>query len=193
MRGAAALWKAPGLRHPLGVASWIMQQRELLIDAFGRIREIVHGVVEGASSELLGYRVDPETNTIAWLVWHLSRGQDFQIADVAGTEQLWLTEWADRFELPLPRESTGFGHSASDVASVTASPELLLGYHDAVQDATVAYLATLSGDDLDRVVDTRWDPPVTLGARLVSIVGDDWQHAGQASFVKGIAQRAGVA
>ena len=170
-----------------------MQQRELLIDAFGRIREIVHRVVDGASSELLGYRVDPDANTIAWLVWHLTRGQDSQVADVAGTEEVWLTEWVDRFALPLPSSSTGYGHSSSDVASVTASPEDLLGYHDAVHDATVAYLETLSGDALDRVVDTSWDPPVTLGARLVSIVGDDWQHAGQASFVRGIAQRAGIA
>lgn len=170
-----------------------MEQHELLIDAFDRIRGIVHRVVEGASEELLGYRVDPEANTIAWLIWHLTRGQDSQIADVAGTEELWLTEWADRFQLPLPPESTGYGHTTSEVASVMASPELLLGYHDAVHDATVAYLETLSGDDLDRVVDTAWDPPVTLGVRLVSVVGDDWQHAGQASFVQGVAKRARVA
>jgi len=169
-----------------------MEQRELLIDAFGRIRGIVHRVVEGASAELLAFRADPEANTIAWLVWHLTRGQDSQVSDVAGTEQVWFGEWADRFALPLPRESTGYGHSNSDVAAVTASPELLLGYHDAVHDATVAYLQGLSGEDLDRVVDTSWDPPVTLGARLVSIIGDDWQHAGQASFVQGIAKRAGV-
>jgi hypothetical protein len=169
-----------------------MEQRDVLIDAFGRISGIVHRVVEGASAELLGYRVDPEANTIAWLVWHLTRGQDAQIADVAGTRQLWLDEWVDRFALSLPRDSTGYGHSAADVAAVQASPELLLGYHDAVQDATVAYLGGLSGEDLDRVVDTRWDPPVTLGVRLISILGDDWQHAGQAALVQGIAQRAGV-
>jgi hypothetical protein len=170
-----------------------MEQRELLIDAFGRIHGIVHRVVEGASAELLGYRADPEANTIAWLVWHLSRGQDAQVADVAGTDEVWLGEWVDRFDLSLPRDSTGYGHTSEQVASVVATPELLLGYHDAVYDATVAYLQGLSGDDLDRVVDTSWDPPVTLGARLISIIGDDWQHAGQASFVQGLAKRAGVA
>jgi hypothetical protein len=170
-----------------------MEQRELLIDAFGRIRGIVHRVVEGASAELLGYRADPEANTIAWLVWHLTRGQDSQVADVAGTDEVWFDEWADRFALPLPKESTGYGHSNSEVGAVVAAPELLLGYHDAVQDATVAYLETLSGADLDRVVDSSWDPPVTLGVRLVSVLGDDWQHAGQAAFVQGIAKRAGVA
>jgi hypothetical protein len=170
-----------------------MEQRELLIDAFGRIRGTVHRVVDGASTELLGYRVDPEANTIAWLVWHLTRVQDDHVADVAGTEQLWLGEWADRFALPLPREATGYGHSSSEVASVQASAELLLGYHDAVHDATVAYLGSIGADDLDRVVDTSWDPPVTLAVRLVSVIADDLQHAGQAAFVKGVAARQRVA
>ena len=169
-----------------------MQQRELLIDAFTRVNGIVHRVVEGASAEQLVFRDDAEANTIAWLVWHLIRVQDAQVADVAGTEQLWLTEWADRFDLALPRDSTGYGHTQEQVAAVVASPELLLGYADATHAATVAYLGTLDADDFDRVVDTSWDPPVTLGVRLVSIIGDDLQHAGQASFVKGVAQRAGV-
>ena len=50
-------------------------------------------------------------------------------------------------------------------------------------------MKTLSGDDLDRVVDRRWDPPVTLGVRLVSVVGDDLQHVGQAAFVRGLVLR----
>jgi hypothetical protein len=169
-----------------------MEQRELLIDAFDRIRGVVHSVVEGASDALLGYRADPEANTIAWLVWHLTRVQDDHVADVAGTDQQWLSGWSDRFGLPLPVSSTGYGHSSDDVAAVTAPAELLLGYHDAVHDATVAYLGGVSGEELDRVVDTSWDPPVTLGVRLVSVIGDDLQHAGQAAFVKGIAKRAGV-
>jgi hypothetical protein len=44
--------------------------------------------------------------------------------------------------------------------------------------------------DLDRVVDKRWDPPVTLGVRLVSVVDDDAQHVGQAAYVRGL-QKAG--
>ena len=51
---------------------------------------------------------------------------------------------------------------------------------------THGYLATLTAGDLDRIVDERWDPPVTLGVRLVSIVDDDIQHAGQAAYVRGL-------
>ena len=40
--------------------------------------------------------------------------------------------------------------------------------------------------DLERVVDTSWDPPVTLGVRLISVISDDLQHAGQAAYAAGL-------
>ncbi len=51
---------------------------------------------------------------------------------------------------------------------------------------TAEFVAGLSAADLDRVVDESWDPPVTLGVRLVSVVDDDAQHAGQAAYVRGL-------
>jgi hypothetical protein len=36
------------------------------------------------------------------------------------------------------------------------------------------------------VVDASWDPPVTLGVRLVSVISDDLQHAGQAAYLRGM-------
>ena len=168
-----------------------MEQRELLIDAFDRISGIVHNVVEGASPELLVFRDDDEANTIAWLVWHLTRGQDAQIADAYGTEQVWTAEgWADRFALPFSPGVTGYGQSSDEVAAVRVPADLLLGYYDATQKATLALLASTTENELDRVVDTRWDPPVTLGIRLISIVDDDVKHLGQAEYVKGMARRA---
>jgi hypothetical protein len=47
-------------------------------------------------------------------------------------------------------------------------------------------LQALSDADLERVVDERWEPPVTLGVRLVSIADDGLQHVGQAAYVRGM-------
>jgi len=165
---------------------------ELLGDAFGRIRGVVHSALDGASLEVLTFRPDPDANTIAWLVWHLSRGQDDHIADLAGDEQVWTSGgWSDRFGLPFDRAATGYGQSSADVAAVRADAGLLLGYHDAVHARTVDYLDTLAEPDFAKIVDTRWDPPVTLAVRLVSTLADGLQHAGQASYVRGLAQRLG--
>jgi uncharacterized damage-inducible protein DinB len=168
-----------------------MTSAELLVDAFGRIREVVHRVVSGLTSEQLAFRVDEDANSIAWLVWHLTRIQDDHLADAANTEQVWTSQgWVGRFGLPFDPMATGYGHRADDVAAVQVdSGELLVGYHDAVHQQTIRYLSQLKDADLARIVDRSWDPPVSLGARLVSVIADDLQHAGQAAFVRGILQR----
>ena len=161
---------------------------ELLADGFSRVREVVHEVVRGLSPDQLAYRPHPAANSIGWLIWHLTRVQDDHVADVAGTEQAWLAEgWSGRFGLPFDDMATGWGHSAHEVGSFgVASGDLLTGYHDAVYARTLAFVRTVTESDLDRVVDTRWDPPVTLGVRLVSVIDDDAQHAGQAAYLRGL-------
>jgi hypothetical protein len=109
------------------------------------------------------------------------------VAGVAGTEQVWMAEgWADRFGLPYPVTDHGYGHSSEQVAACRVPAGLLAGYHDAVYRNTVSYVEGLTGPELDRVVDQAWDPPVTLGVRLVSVISDDLQHAGQAAYLHGL-------
>jgi hypothetical protein len=160
---------------------------DLIVDAFGRIREEVHGVLDGLTHEQLAHRLSDDANSIAWLVWHLSRIQDDHVADVAGIEQVWTAQgWANRFDLPFDVDATGYGHSSEEVAAVRAPASLLADYYDAVHAQTMQYVPALTGAELDRVVDESWDPPVTVAVRLVSVIGDDLQHVGQAAFVRGI-------
>jgi hypothetical protein len=167
-----------------------MNVSELMIDALGRVREQVPDVVNGLDEEQLAWRPDAEANSIAWLVWHLTRIEDDHVSDVAGTEQAWTAQgWAERFGLPLPEADHGYGHSTGDVAKVRATSDVLAGYYDAVSARTADYVATLQPDDLDRVVDERWDPPVTLGVRLVSVVNEVNAHLGQAQYVRGLLER----
>jgi hypothetical protein len=168
-----------------------MTSADLLIDAFGRIREDVHGATHGLTPAQLAVRLDDEANSIAWLVWHLTRIQDDHIADAAQIEQVWTSgDWAERFALPFDASDTGYGHRAADVAAVTVSSgRLLTDYYDAVHERTIRFLEPITDADLDRIVDEAWDPPVTLGVRIVSVINDNTQHAGQAAFVRGIVLR----
>lgn len=166
-----------------------MQVRDVLADAFGRVQEVVHGVLDGADDALLS-RPPPGAaagNPIGWLVWHLARVQDDHVADAFGAEQVWVGGgWAQRFGLELPVADTGYGHGPRDVAAVAAPAALLRGYFDAVHAATLEHLRGAGAAELDRVVDSRWDPPVTLAVRLVSVLADDLQHAGQAAYLRGL-------
>jgi uncharacterized damage-inducible protein DinB len=168
-----------------------MTSAELFADAFGRIQETVHDVVRGLTPEQLAFRIDSDANSIAWLVWHLTRIQDDHIADVALTEQVWMSGgWVERFGLPFGRRAHGYGHGSAEVAAVRVdSPELLTGYYDAVHEQTIRFVEGLTDADLPRIVDEGWNPPVTLGVRLVSVISDDLQHAGQAAFIRGIIER----
>ena len=164
---------------------------ELLQDGFDRIAETVHGVLDGLAGEALETQIEPGTNTIGWLVWHLTRVQDDHVAGAAGTEQVWTSNgWHEQFGLPFETSAIGYGFSAEQVAQVRGvSAGQLAGYLDDVQAATARYLGTLSDGDLDRVVDEQWDPPVTLAVRLISVLNDDLQHAGQAALLRGVLER----
>ncbi len=167
-----------------------MNVSELLADALGRVREQMPDVVAGLGDDDLAWRPDPEANSIAWLVWHLTRIEDDHVSAVAGHEQAYTAEgWAERFDLPFDDHAHGYGMSPEDVGEVRASGDLLAGYHEAVAARTAAYVATLGPHDLDRVVDEGWDPPVTLGVRLVSVVNEVNAHLGQAQYVRGLLER----
>jgi uncharacterized damage-inducible protein DinB len=165
-----------------------MQSRDLLLYAYEQIQGTLRRAVEGLSAEELSRQVGPGSNPIAWLAWHLVRVQDDHVAEVAGTEQVWTAAgWADRFGLPFEPSATGYGFSPEQVAAVRVeSAHLLLDYAAAVHERTAEFLGGLTDEDLDRVVDTRWNPPVTLGVRLVSVLSDDFQHVGQAAYVRGL-------
>ena len=167
-----------------------MAANDLLVDAFERIRDTVYPAVNGLSADELAYRPEGDANSIAWLVWHLTRIQDDHVAGLAGRDQVWLGQgWAERFGLDLDPTDTGYGHGPDDVAAVTADASALLGYFEDVHQATLEYLAQLDEDELTRVVDTNWDPPVTVSIRLISVIADDLQHVGQAAYIRGIVQR----
>jgi uncharacterized damage-inducible protein DinB len=168
-----------------------MDVRDLLLELYGRIPSLAREAVEGLSPEALVEAPGAGANPIGWLVWHLARVEDAQIADVSGTEQLWVTEdWAGRFGLEPDPQNNGYGHTPDQVAAVRPeSADALLEHLDAVHERTVAFLEEVTAADLDRVVDRHWDPPVTLGVRLVSIADDCLQHAGQAAYARGLLGR----
>lgn len=169
-----------------------MLAKDILIGGYDRIQEEVHSAVQGLDPDSLHHRPAETANSIAWLVWHLSRVQDDHIADAGGLEQVWLSQdWEKRFGLDLPRLDTGYGHTPQRVAKVRVeSGSLLTGYYDAVHEQTLGFLHGLNAKDFERIVDTRWDPPVSLGVRLVSVLSDGLQHVGQSAYVRGLLQSA---
>jgi hypothetical protein len=163
--------------------------QELLRDSFTRLIEHVEDLTDGLTDEIALFRPTSTANSIAWLIWHSARVQDLQLCDIAGIEQVWTRDgWDDRFGLDLAGNDHGYGHGPEDVDKVRASADLLAGYYHAVHKVTLEYVASVTAEELGRVVDTHWTPPVTASARLVSIIDDCAQHLGQAAYIRGIAR-----
>ncbi|MCM0639682.1 mycothiol transferase [Cellulomonas wangsupingiae] len=159
----------------------------MLTDGFGRLGPAVRATLEGTDAAALTWRPAPGANTLAWLVWHIARVQDAQVAPLAGVEQAWTADgWADRFGLPFDRDATGYGQSADEVAQVDVPADLLLAYLDAATAQPRASRARGHAAHRGAAVDESWDPPVTLGVRLVSILDDCAQHVGQAAYLRGL-------
>ncbi|GAB4099268.1 mycothiol transferase [Sinomonas halotolerans] len=182
-----------------------MQQEwavRILEDGFERVREEVEHVLLGLTPAQLAHKPGPRANSVAWLVWHLTRIEDDHIASLAGVlagaeppaagdhevppGQLW-PEWTDRFGLPYPLGATGYGHRPEDVSAFhQPDPELLRGYHEAVHARVLRVIGGLGPEDWGRIVDRRWTPHVTAAVRLVSVLNDATQHVGQAAYVRGL-------
>ena len=170
-----------------------MDTKQILEDAYDRIRDRVHRVTDGLTSSDLAFRPDAEANSIGWLIWHLTRVQDHHVSDIAGRQQEWVeADWPARFGLDPDPENTGYAHTSDQVGAVRPeSRDLLQGYFEAVHQRTLNYLAAITPTELDRIIDTSWDPPVSVGVRLVSVIADDLQHVGQAAYVRGLLERRG--
>lgn len=164
----------------------LMDTAQLLTDSFARVRELYDDLARDLSQGALHERPGRTGNSIAWLLWHVARMQDLQIAELAGTEQQW-TQWQQQLGLDIGADDIGYGHTSEQVDAIRIlEPGLLNAYYADVHDMTDRYLARVDAAELDRVVDEQWDPPVTAGVRLVSVLGDCLQHLGQVGYVKGL-------
>jgi uncharacterized damage-inducible protein DinB len=165
-----------------------MDCKDLIIDGLNRVDEDVRRALEGLSPDQLGFRPNEHANSVAWLAWHLSRVEDDHVSELAGRPQAWIEDrWHERFGKPGDMNDTGFGYGPAEVAEIRPeSVAVLVDYFSAVHARSVQYVQTLSCGDMDRIIDRRWDPPVTVGVRLVSVVNDCTQHAGQLAYLRGL-------
>ncbi|PFG31637.1 mycothiol transferase [Paramicrobacterium agarici] len=164
-----------------------MNARDILIDAAGRPREAARSLSRRLTPEALNAHPGGHDNSIAWLLWHTGREIDAQTASLTGSEQVWYVgDYARRTGLGDAGAEVGYGHTSEQARAIrTDAAEVLVEYISEATDALVTYLRGLSDDDLSDVIDENWDPPVTRGVRLMSIIDDAAQHVGQAAYAAG--------
>lgn len=165
-----------------------MDSIEVLRDATDRPGQALAMFVDRLDPVLLNAHRGEHPNSIAWLLWHAARQMDVQLAHLAATDQVWAEQgFRERFALPKVGDTIGYGHSPEQARQIRVDDAgLLVDYLRATSSAMQDYLGTLGTGDLDTVVDDSYDPPVTIGVRLISIIDDAVAHVAQAAYVTGM-------
>ncbi len=171
-----------------------MEWHQLLSEGYGRITGIVERALRNIDPDDLDRQPQADCNTIGWLIWNLTRVQDYHFANLIGEQQLWTSDgWHDRSGRPVDPADDGWRHTAEQVLAFRSpEPKVLLDYHRAVTERSRRFFDTLSADDLDRELDEpQYQPLPTVGVRIIGVMSENIQHAGQAAFVCGMLRAAG--
>lgn len=167
-----------------------MDTIDLLSEVASRPRQALDQLRPQLSSQVADAHPGGHDNSVTWLLWHTGREVDVQLAAMTGEPELWARH-RDATGLGEAGDGLGYGHDAEEARRVAnANLEAVVAYVEASLQALERYVASLSAEALDDVVDTSWDPHVTRGVRLVSIVDDAAQHLAQAAYVVGMPQLA---
>ncbi|MGT2907226.1 mycothiol transferase [Streptococcus dentiloxodontae] len=167
-----------------------MTYLEMLIDSVNRARErflrMLDGVTVVEANAFPAAETAAQIKSLTWLAWHTARELDFQVADLASQEPVWFSQgWKEAFHLDLPDDTQDWCHSLEEAQKVQVpNLDILRGYLNAAADMTVAYLNSLDEKSLDDIIDASWNPPVTRGVRLVSVIDDAAMHSGQAIYAR---------
>jgi hypothetical protein len=158
----------------------------VLLDGFTRVHDSLHRTLADLTEAELVKEPHP---SIGWLAWRLTRVMDSNVSRLSDRQQLWIGDgWAARFG--MAPEPLDFGraatHTREQVRAFRAPAELLLAYHDAAYDRMKSYLETLTAKDLARELDEpQYQPLPTVAVRLVSVLENAMNNAGQIGYLKG--------
>ena len=140
---------------------------------------------EDLTDEQLYDQPEADANSIAWLMWHLSRWRDSLTAAITGEPQVWVSGgWAEQFG--LAEAGTGLGDTPEQVAAFRVERERLFGYVDAAHRAAIERVTHLTATRLEQPVEHPPGASRPAWQALAGMCGDSYQHAGQIAYLRGM-------
>jgi hypothetical protein len=156
---------------------------------------MVSGAVDGLDDAALSQRPNAQSNSMSWLIWHMSRVADrFINTRLQDTPQLWTDGgWSEKFGMAPDPDEFGIGWTSEQVGGWQAPAQnVLMGYYGAVNGAAVEYIQGLSSSDLEREMPSPNPPGVqTVAEALGILVWDNIVHGGQVAYLRGYYQGMG--
>ena len=166
-----------------------MSNTQTTVSALARNWEMVASAVAEVDETTMTDRPNEDSNSMSWLIWHMTRVADrfihFRLMD---KPQIWTVDaWHEKFNMAADPHDFGMGWSNEQAAAWQAPPkDVVMEYFNTVNSAVSAYLLPLSDADLAREIN--WTAPIatlSVGEALGILVWDNIVHGGQVAYLRG--------
>jgi len=167
-----------------------MLPTEAILAAHRRNWDMVDTALSALDYDTLTRRPEDHCNSIAWILWHMSRVLDtFINTRLMFREQVWnKNEWVSRFNIPDNLENRGVGWTAEDVSAWNPpQKDILVGYYEEVKVIFNSSVRDLTDDDLaeSRVI-LPVETPRLVADALGQVTWDAIAHGGQIAYLRGL-------
>ena len=163
---------------------------QFLLDSFKQNHDSVLRSLKELPKKELDWKPTDESNSIAFLVWHIGRVLDFWVHTVIQEQpQLWETGWSQKFGKEPKASELGYAFSSERVASLEL-PELtiMIEYLAECENKLVRLLENLNDENLDemKVINPNNGDKIPVSSVFQQLVWELNQHGGQIAYIRGI-------
>ncbi len=133
-----------------------MNVTELFLQRYNALYDFwLGGVWEMVPDDLMRQRPHPQVNSIAWILWHLTRVEDAGLNRfvVDGSQVLDDGSWMEKMNLPIRHNGGDMNFAEVDDLSQRINLQALQEYSKAVQLRTREIVSQLTYDSLDSVME----------------------------------------
>ena len=163
-----------------------MEAKEVILRSLEQSQEYLTKALDGLTQEEATWSPGPECNNIAFILWHVTRWEDFPVNRIIqGQPQLYETEgWREK--LGTPPKETGYQYTLEQLQAWPV-PDLnvLRGYANSVREKTLAFLRSMPAEKISEAARPDRSPD-TIGAILIGVATEIAMHVGQIAYLRGI-------
>ena len=161
-----------------------MDAKELLLrsleESHGYLTKALNGLTQGEAT----WSPSPECNSIAFILWHMTRVEDFFVNRVIQREKE-LYE-AQKWQEKLGTPTKAYQYTVEELQAWPAPKlEILREYANSVRENTLAFLNSIPPERLSEV--PRPDrSPDSIGVTLEHLMTEIALHVGQIAYLRGV-------
>ena len=161
-----------------------MDAKEFALEALERARAVTMIAIDGLTPEHFHWRPNPTANSIAFLLWHISRVEDRFTSDLRNMEEIWLTEeWHKKFAVAISENGIGWG--PEQIQDFRPAIELVVSYLQRVRNISLETISRLNISQFKEQL-TPSRPDFTVANTLQTIVYHENHHQGAIGYIRGL-------